>query len=108
MKLSFKKSNRITPFLLLSGILFSAASMAGDVNAGKSKSALCASCHGMNGISTAPNYPNLAGQKKDYLKTAINSYRSGTRNDPTMKAMVASLNDADVDNLAAYFSSLAR
>ena len=108
MMFTFKKSNRVFSLLILSGVLFSAASMAGDINAGKAKSALCAGCHGLNGISAAPNYPNLAGQKKNYLKMAINSYRSGTRNDPTMKAMVAGLNDADADNLAAYFSSLAR
>ena len=53
-----------------------------------------------------PNYPNLAGQKEQYLISSINSYRTGGRNDPTMKAMVAALNDDDVANIAAYFSSL--
>ncbi|HHJ34951.1 MAG TPA: cytochrome c [Gammaproteobacteria bacterium] len=80
---------------------------AGDIGAGKTRAAACVGCHGMQGISVAPNYPNLAGQKEKYLASAINSYRSGGRNDPTMKAMVASLSDDDVANLAAYFSSLA-
>lgn len=80
---------------------------AGDVKAGKARANACVGCHGSRGISTLPNYPNLAGQKEQYLISSINSYRTGGRNDPTMKAMVASLNDEDVANIAAYFSSLA-
>lgn len=79
---------------------------AGDVNAGKTKSAMCAGCHGAQGISVAPNYPNLAGQKEDYLFASIMKYRSGERNDPTMKAMVGALTEDDARNLAAHFSSL--
>ena len=63
-------------------------------------------CHGPDGISVAPNYPNLKGQKEAYLKKAITDFRSGTRTDPTMNAMVAALTDADIDNLAAYYSSM--
>lgn len=99
-------------FSLLASVLFlslfsSTVCSAGDIKAGKTKAAACAGCHGIQGISNAPNYPNLAGQKELYLTTAINSYRTGGRNDPTMKAMVASLTDTDVANLAAHFASLA-
>lgn len=99
---SFKPLAAIFTLSLLS----TSASFAGDIAAGKAKSSLCIACHGAQGISAAPNYPNLAGQKEQYLVTSIQSYRSGTRNDPTMKAMTASLTDADINNLAAYFSSL--
>ncbi|HIA08543.1 MAG TPA: cytochrome c [Chromatiaceae bacterium] len=90
------------------GILsvMSGAVMAGDAAAGKGKAAMCAGCHGANGVSIAPMYPNLAGQKEAYLAKAINDYKSGARNDPTMKAMVGSLSDADIANLAAYFAEL--
>jgi cytochrome c553 len=102
---------RVSPLQLLSivfllSLFTSGFCSASDIAAGKSKAAACVGCHGMKGISNAPNYPNLAGQKEKYLAIAINSYRSGSRNDPTMKAMVAALNDNDVTNLAAYFSSL--
>jgi cytochrome c553 len=50
-------------------------------------------------------YPNLAGQKEQYLVDAIKAYKSGARENAMMKPMVASLSDADVENLAAYFSS---
>ena len=97
---------KLLPVIFLLSFFTSGFCSAGDAAAGKAKAAACVGCHGMKGISNAPNYPNLAGQKEKYLATAINSYRSGSRNDPTMKAMVAALNDNDVANLAAYFSSL--
>lgn len=108
MKHSVNKTHLfLLPVIFTVNLFTSSLGIAGDANAGKAKSAACAGCHGMQGISNAPNYPNLAGQKEKYLVSAINSYRTGGRNDPTMKAMVASLNDEDVVNLAAYFSSLA-
>ncbi len=88
-------------------LLFSLSLFAlGDIQAGKAKAITCVSCHGVNGIAVAPNFPNLAGQKQTYLISAISSYRDGIRNDPIMKAMVGALNDKDIANLAAYFSSL--
>lgn len=82
----------------------SAAFAGGDAAAGKAKSATCAGCHGANGVSATPMYPNLAGQKEQYLAKAINDYKSGGRSDATMKAMVAALSDADIANLAAFYA----
>ena len=79
---------------------------AGDVAAGKTKSAMCAGCHGANGISTVPTYPNLAGQKEAYLIVTLKGFRDGTRQNATMNPMAKPLSDADIDNLAAYYSSL--
>lgn len=93
-------------------VLFAAAAMAisggalaGDAEAGKAKSTACAACHGAQGVSAIPMYPNLAGQKEQYLVDAIKAYKSGARENAMMKPMVASLSDADIENLAAYFSS---
>jgi len=91
---------------LLSALLaMSASVLAGDVEAGKVKSAMCASCHGVNGISMSPLWPNLAGQKEQYLIKQIKAFRDGTRKDPMMAPMVAALSDADIENLAAYYAS---
>ncbi len=82
---------------------------AGDAATGKAKSALCASCHGPNGISAVPIYPNLAGQKDQYLVSALKAYRAGKRKggqSAVMTPMAKPLSDADIDNLAAYFSSI--
>ena len=78
---------------------------AADAAAGKAKSASCAACHGADGNSMVPMYPKLAGQHATYLEKAIKDYKTGARNDATMKAMVGALSDADIANLAAYFAS---
>lgn len=80
--------------------------LAGDVEAGKAKAASCAGCHGANGVSSNPMWPNLAGQKDGYLVKAMKDYRDGNRNDPMMGPMAKPLTDEDIANLAAYYSSL--
>lgn len=88
------------------GLMMSFSGLAADVEAGKAKSAVCAACHGANGISPAPMWPNLAGQKDAYLVKQIKAFRDGVRTDPTMAPMVMGLSDADIENLAAYYASL--
>ena len=87
-------------------LFISGHSMAGDVAAGKAKSAQCAACHGASGINPMGLYPNLAGQKEQYLAKQMNDFRSAKRKDPTMQAMSAALTDTDVVNLAAYYASI--
>jgi cytochrome c553 len=79
---------------------------AGDAAAGKTKAATCAGCHGATGVSAVPTYPNLAGQKEAYLVKQLKAFKDGSRKDPTMNAMAAPLTDADMANLAAYYSGL--
>ncbi len=79
---------------------------AGDAAAGKAKAAQCAACHGATGISPMGLYPNLAGQKEQYLAKQINDFRSGSRKDPTMQAMTSALSDDDVANLAAFYAGI--
>jgi len=97
--------NSIRIALTLALTFLSASALAGDVEAGRIKSAMCASCHGVNGISMSPLWPNLAGQKEQYLIKQIKAFRDGTRQDPMMAPMVAALSDADIENLAAYSAS---
>ena len=82
------------------------ASQAGDAAAGKSRAASCSGCHGANGISANPLWPNLAGQKEAYLVKQLKAFRDGSRSDPMMTPMAKPLSGADIENLAAYFSSL--
>jgi len=79
---------------------------AADAAAGKAKAASCAGCHGANGISAVPTYPNLAGQKEAYLSKQMKAFKDGTRKDPTMNAMAAALNDADIANISAFYAGL--
>jgi cytochrome c553 len=66
--------------------------------------ALCVSCHGQDGIAIAPAYPSLAGQHEDYIVRSIDEYRKGARKNPIMAGMVTTLKDADIAEIARYFS----
>lgn len=90
--------------VVLATTSYSAA--AGNIAAGKQKSASCAGCHGISGVSNNPAWPNLAGQKLKYLEKQMKDFRDGKRNDPLMSPMVKNLTDEDINNIAAYFSSL--
>ena len=79
---------------------------AGDARAGHGGAATCAACHGANGISPNPDWPNLAGQSATYLTRALASFRVGARKNDIMSPMAQPLQDADIRNLASYFSTL--
>ena len=86
-----------------------ASALAGDAVKGKTKSALCANCHGNNGIASISIYPNLAGQNEPYLVAALKAYKANQRTGGQagiMRGYAAMLSDADMANLAAYYSSL--
>jgi len=67
--------------------------------------ATCAACHGAAGISPSPEFPILAGQHADYLRVALEHYRSGTRSNPIMAAQAKNLSDAELRALAAWFAA---
>ena len=77
----------------------------GDADVGRKKAAPCAACHGANGVSPSPEFPNLAGQYSDYLQTALMHYKNGKRKNPIMQAQVANLTPKDIMDLAAYYAS---
>lgn len=96
-------------FIIAIGCLaFAVSTQAADLEAGNSKAASCGGCHGGAGISNNPAWPNLAGQKEQYLQIQLRAFRDGTRSNPIMNGMAKSLTDTDIENLAAYFSSLTR
>lgn len=77
---------------------------AADASAGKTKSAACAACHGVDGNSAAPDFPRLAGQHPDYLVKALTDYKSGARKNPIMAPMAAPLSGQDMEDIAAFYS----
>ncbi|MEM8844614.1 MAG: cytochrome c [Pseudomonadota bacterium] len=92
--------------VLIQVVLTATAFAAGNVAAGKEKSATCAACHGPEGMSLTPQFPNIAGQYEDYLYHSLKEYKSGARSNAIMAGTVATLNDQDLQDLAAYFASL--
>jgi cytochrome c553 len=77
-----------------------------QVARGQEKAAVCAACHGQNGVSAAGNWPSLAGQHEDYLRNVLGQYKSGARKDPVMAGQAVNLSDEDIADLAAYFAAL--
>src|SRR5690242_7981121 len=82
------------------------AQAAGDAELGRTRSLACQACHGATGMGTAPDIPNLAGQKAAYLQAQLTAFRGGERKNDFMNAIAAQLSDADIANLAAFWNSL--
>ena len=66
----------------------------------------CAACHGAEGISNNPAWPNLAGQKRGYLAAQIKAFRDGRRNNPLMNAAVRQLSDRQINRLAGFYADI--
>jgi cytochrome c553 len=74
------------------------------VQAGKTAAAGCAGCHGDTGISKTPGTPSLVGLDPKYLVTTMKAYKTGQRKNEMMKSMMASVADADLENIALYYA----
>jgi cytochrome c553 len=79
---------------------------AADVEAGRRKAETCAACHGADGNATLPLMPSLAGQPPFYTHWQLLLFRDQRRQDPQMSPFAATLSDADVAELAAYYASV--
>jgi cytochrome c553 len=94
----------VAVMLVLAGL---PARAEGDAEAGASKNAMCQGCHGIEGFRmaypTVYSVPMLGGQSAAYIAAALKAYRDGDRSNETMKAIAATLSDADIDDLAAYY-----
>lgn len=77
----------------------------GDPGDGREKAKTCEACHGLDGKSVEPAYPNLAGQYESYLIKALSDYRSGARSDAIMQSFAANLSNQDIEDLAAWYAS---
>lgn len=88
-------------------VVLGAGALAGDATEGKRKYIVCAGCHGPSGGGNAAlRYPKLAGLDAAQVAAQLRAFKTGTRDNATMKAMAAGLSDADMDNLAAYVATL--
>jgi cytochrome c553 len=82
-----------------------AAAKPGDATAGQAKAAACGACHGMDGNSTDPQYPKLAGQSEQYIVHQLENFKSGKRQNPIMLGMATPLSEQDMHDIGAYFAS---
>ncbi len=81
----------------------------GDAKAGEQKNSMCVGCHEIPGYkSSFPSVyrvPLIVGQSARYIESALQAYRKGERNHPTMSAVAAGLSDRDIADLAAYYGT---
>lgn len=88
---------------------WSPAHAAGDKKNGRILVYTCNGCHGVPGTNNAyPQYPvpKIAGQNAQYIINALHEYKSGDRTHPTMMAQAQSLSDQEIEDIAAYLSSI--
>lgn len=101
---------RLAAFVASLLLLANIAGAEGDAERGKELAYTCLGCHGIDGYRNAyPSFrvPKLGGQKAAYLVAALRGYRSGEREHPTMNAQAQSMTDQDIEDIAAYLSTLA-
>lgn len=101
----------LTVVLMAGFVCFASSAFAkGDPAKGKVEVYTCHGCHGIPGYeSVNPEYhvPRIAGQNEQYIIDALKEYKSGARKYPTMNAQANSLTDQQIEDIAAYLSSLA-
>lgn len=78
----------------------------GDPAAGKNKSTACGACHGADGNSQNPEWPNLAAQHAKYIDQQLQYFKAGDRNNVLMNGQAMALSEQDMKDLAAYYESL--
>jgi cytochrome c553 len=91
------------------------ADVAPDNTSDAQKSALrktvetCGTCHGVNGRSVSPTFPNLAAQQAAYVELQLKAFKDQSRGDPDAQAymwgMASQLSDATISALAGYFAA---
>jgi cytochrome c553 len=92
--------------ILIVVVLLAPVCNAADLAAGRAKvAAVCAACHGLDGVSVGESIPNLAAQRAGYLEAQLKALRQGTRKNPVMNAIASQLSDPDIVNVAAYFAA---
>ncbi len=91
--------------LLFFSLTSTMVSAQGDIKAGSKKAKACQVCHGQGGKSTNPTYPRLAGQHAKYIIKQLKAFKSGTRKDPIMNGMAATLSEQDMEDVAVFFEN---
>lgn len=77
----------------------------GSAEAGSTKAAVCTACHGVNGNSVNPEWPNLAGQNAAYIREQLAMFKAKKRNNPVMQPIVDPLTEQDFADLADFFAA---
>jgi cytochrome c553 len=98
-----------TAILFGASFSVSAQEVKGDAAVGKTKIAMCIGCHGIAGYQASfpeiYKVPKISGQGAKYIVSALNAYKAGERKHPSMRGIAQTLNDQDMADIAAYYST---
>ena len=103
---------KFSPLFVVAGLVLASTQtqaeslVDGSAEAGKMRALTCTACHGPEGNSVSPLWPNIAGQNASYLLAQLKAFKDGSRVDPLMSSQAMILTDEDMANLAVYFESL--
>jgi cytochrome c553 len=103
---------KLSPLFVIAGLALASTHIQaeslvdGSIEAGKARALTCTACHGPEGNSVSPLWPNIAGQNANYLLAQMKAFKDGSRADPLMTSQAMILSDDDMANLAVYFESL--
>ncbi|MDO8304413.1 cytochrome c [Herminiimonas sp.] len=101
---------KLFALLALAGVanIATAAEIVGDAKAGANKVSMCIGCHAIPGYkATFPEVyqvPMIGGQPEKYITSALNAYKKGERNHPSMRGIAKSMSDQDIADVAAYYA----
>jgi cytochrome c553 len=79
--------------------------VSGSAETGATKAGVCVACHGVNGNSTNPEWPVLAGQNAAYLREQLAMFKARKRINEIMYPIVAQMSEQDFADVAAYFAA---
>jgi len=102
----------LAPIIALAGLTLAATPVqaeslvSGSADAGKAKALTCTACHGPEGNSSSPLWPNIAGQNAPYIQAQLLAFKDGSRKDPLMSSQAMLLSAEDMADLAVYFEGL--
>ena len=103
---------KLSPLFALAGLALATTQIQaeslvdGSAEAGKARALTCTACHGAEGNSVSPLWPNIAGQNAPYILAQLQAFKDGSRQDPLMSSQAMMLSEDDMANLAVYFESL--
>lgn len=92
-------------FLFVASCTAAAQAQTGNPDAGRTKAATCAACHGADGNSVTPEWPSLAGQSEAYTVRQLEAYRDQQRPDLGMQQFAATLSDQDMHDIGAFYAT---
>jgi cytochrome c553 len=97
----------LAPVLAAVALFAAAPALAQNAAEGEKKAAMCIGCHGLPGFQASfpevHRVPMIAGQNAKYIAASLAAYKKGERKHPTMRGISASLSDADMADLAAFY-----